>query len=62
MIMFYSHPLFIEYKVEDKLTCAKNKFFYLCLPYIHQLYQFTDVAEVHAHEHLSQVHDKVQKL
>ena len=57
----HSHPLFIEYKVEDKLTCAKNKFSTYVYPYIHQLYQFTDVAEVHAHEHLSQVYDKVQK-
>ncbi|KAK6459042.1 uncharacterized protein RJT20DRAFT_11445 [Scheffersomyces xylosifermentans] len=49
----HSHPLFKEYKVEDKITCGKSKFNTYVYPYIEQLFKATEVVESHVHDHLT---------
>ncbi|EMG48526.1 hypothetical protein SBY92_003863 [Candida maltosa Xu316] len=55
----HQHPLFIEYKIEDKLTSAKKQFSTYVYPYINELYTFTDALEVQAY---AVVEDLQQRL
>ncbi|RCK62458.1 hypothetical protein Cantr_09269 [Candida viswanathii] len=57
----HNTQFFIDNKIEDKISDAKDKFTTYVYPYVHELYKLTDVVEVHVYDHLSGVYDQVQK-
>ncbi|EGW34201.1 uncharacterized protein SPAPADRAFT_59631 [Spathaspora passalidarum NRRL Y-27907] len=58
----HSHPLFIEYKIKEKIVSARGKISSVVCPLAQQLFQATEIAEIHAYDHLSKVYQQAAGL
>ncbi|CAI5755904.1 unnamed protein product [Candida verbasci] len=55
----HSHPLFIEYKIHEKIEFAKSQFIKYVYPRIYELYQLTDQVEAKAYDHFTGLYHQV---
>merc|ERR1712080_173780 len=58
----HSHPLFIEYKIEEYIQCAKNRWTTYVYPVVYQLYQFTDVAEARVYDEVTAIYKQAEEI
>ncbi|ODV67394.1 hypothetical protein HYPBUDRAFT_157452 [Hyphopichia burtonii NRRL Y-1933] len=52
----HSHPYYKEYEVDSKLQLVKGKYLEIVHPYVIQLWQLIEVAEVHIYDHLVELY------
>ncbi|RLV95512.1 hypothetical protein JA1_000999 [Spathaspora sp. JA1] len=58
----HSHPKFIEYKIEDKLTCAKGKLNTHVYPWFNKLFRETEIVEVHVYNYACKIYKESTEL